>query len=221
MHVLVRPPPYLLRSMEFTAPGTQAAGPIGASDDGGISVLVVAADPTVRSALTALCRATTRATVRDERTLPVDGASIPDALVVIDPGDASQGVARTLTTAAAFAVPVLVIPPAWRDALLAGALGDAAVAVPEIAAVVAAALAGVTEGAEPEIALAARECEVVRLVAAGRTDAEIAQELGIATSTVRSHLDRIGQKTGARRRPALLRLARRLGLGPEREDPTA
>ena len=38
----------------------------------------------------------------------------------------------TLTTAAAFSVPVLVIPPAWRDALLAGALGDAAAAVPEI-----------------------------------------------------------------------------------------
>ncbi len=203
------------------APGTGTPRSVGASDDLGISVLVVAADPTIRAALAALCRAATSATVRDERTLPVDGASIPDSLVVIDPGDASHGVARTLTTAAAFTVPVLVIPPAWRDALLAGALGDAAVAVPEIAAVVAAALAGVADGSEPEVALAQRECEVVRLVAAGRTDAEIAQELGIATSTVRSHLDRIGQKTGARRRPALLRLARRLGLGPAGPGPTA
>lgn len=207
--------------MEFNAPGTQGTRGAGASDEGGISVLVVAADPTIRAALAALCRATTGTTVRDERTLPVDGASIPDALVVVDPGDASQGVARTLTTAAAFTVPVLVIPPAWRDALLAGALGDGAAAAPEIAAVVSAALAGVAGGAEPGVALAQRECEVVRLVAAGRTDAEIAQELGIATSTVRSHLDRIGQKTGARRRPALVRLARRLGLGPDPTGPTA
>ena len=47
----------------------------------------------------------------------------------------------------------------------------------------------------------------------------IAAELGIATSTVRSHLDRIGQKTGARRRPAIRRLARRLGL-PTSDDAT-
>jgi len=219
MHVLVRPPPYVLPAMEINAPGTQGTRGADAAGAGGISVLVVAADPTIRAALAALCRATTRATVRDERTLPVDGASIADALVVIDPGDASQGVARTLTTAAAFTVPVLVIPPAWRDALLAGALGDAAATVPEIAAVVSAALAGVAEGTEPEVQLARREREVVALVAAGRTDAEIAAELDIATSTVRSHLDRIGQKTGARRRPALLRLARRLGLGPDGSAP--
>ena len=101
------------------------------------------ADPTIRAALVALCRATTGITVRDERTLQVDAAAITDALVVVDPGDATHGVARTLTTAVAFTVPVLVIPPAWRDALLAGALGDAAVAIPEIAAVVAGALAEV------------------------------------------------------------------------------
>ena len=215
MHVVVRPPPYVLPSMQHDAPGNEGVTGSGAIDGGGVSVLVVAADPTIRAALAALCRAATSATVRDERTLPVDGAAIADALVIVDPGDASQGVARTLTTAAAFSVPVLVIPPAWRDALLAGALGGAAAAVPEIATVVSAALAPVGEGAEPEVSLAAREREVVRLVAAGRTDAEIADELGITTSTVRSHLDRIGQKTGARRRPALVRLARRLGLAAD------
>ncbi|MFM7617055.1 MAG: LuxR C-terminal-related transcriptional regulator [Actinomycetes bacterium] len=195
--------------------GTDAVGRIGGD---GSTILVVAADPTVRAALAALCRTTTGVTVRDERTLPADGASLADVLVVVDPGDASQGVPRTLTAAAALSVPVLVIPPAWRDALLAGVLGDAVV-VPEIAVVVAAALAAATEGGTAAVSLAAREREVVRLVAAGRTDAEIAAELGIATSTVRSHLDRIGQKTGARRRPALVRLARRLGLAAGLEGP--
>jgi len=207
--------------MDSNAPGNagnevvDASGRVGGD---GSTVLVVAADPTVRAALAALCRTTTGATVRDERTLPADGTSIADVLVVVDPGDASHGVPRTLTTAAALTVPVLVIPPAWRDALLAGALGTAAI-VPEIAVVVAAALAGMADGTAPEVSLARREREVVRLVAAGRTDAEIAQELGIATSTVRSHLDRIGQKTGARRRPALVRLARRLGLTPDGSGP--
>lgn len=207
--------------MDRNAPdteGNEVADAVGRGGGDGSTVLVVAADPTVRAALAALCRTTTGATVRDERTLPTDATSIADVLVVVDPGDASHGVPRTLTSAAALTVPVLVIPPAWRDALIAGALGAAA-AVPEIAVVVAAALAGLTDGTAPEVSLARREREVVRLVAAGRTDVEIAQELGIATSTVRSHLDRIGQKTGARRRPALVRLARRLGLAPEQPEP--
>jgi len=207
--------------MDSNAPGTQGnegSDALGRPGGAGSTVLVVAADPTVRAALAALCRTTTGVTVRDERTLPADATSIADVLVIVDPGDASHGVPRTLTTAAALTVPVLVIPPAWRDALLAGVLGDAAV-VPEIAAVVAAALAGATDGAVPEVSLARREREVVRLVAAGRTDAEIAADLGIAMSTVRSHLDRIGQKTGARRRPAIVRLAQRLDLAPGPQDP--
>jgi predicted ATPase/DNA-binding CsgD family transcriptional regulator len=55
--------------------------------------------------------------------------------------------------------------------------------------------------------LSARECELVTLVAQGRTDAQIAAELYISIRTVRSHLDRIRDKTGARRRADLTRLA--------------
>ena len=55
--------------------------------------------------------------------------------------------------------------------------------------------------------LSARERELVRLVAQGRTDAQIAAELYISVRTVRSHLDRIRDKTGARRRADLTRLA--------------
>jgi predicted ATPase/DNA-binding CsgD family transcriptional regulator len=55
--------------------------------------------------------------------------------------------------------------------------------------------------------LSAREREVVALIARGRTDAQIAAELYISIRTVRSHLDRIGDKTGCRRRVDLTRLA--------------
>jgi len=55
--------------------------------------------------------------------------------------------------------------------------------------------------------LSARERELVRLVAQGRTDAQIAAELHISVRTVSSHLDRIRDKTGCRRRADLTRLA--------------
>jgi predicted ATPase/DNA-binding CsgD family transcriptional regulator len=60
--------------------------------------------------------------------------------------------------------------------------------------------------------LSAREQELVTLVARGRTDAQIAAELYISVRTVRSHLDRIRDKTGCRRRADLTRLALQAGL---------
>ena len=60
--------------------------------------------------------------------------------------------------------------------------------------------------------LSARERELVSLVAQGRTDAQIAAELYISIRTVRSHLDRIRDKTGCRRRADLTRLALSTGL---------
>jgi DNA-binding CsgD family transcriptional regulator len=60
--------------------------------------------------------------------------------------------------------------------------------------------------------LSAREQELVTLVAKGRTDAQIASQLFISISTVRSHLDRIRDKTSCRRRADLTRLALQAGL---------
>ena len=60
--------------------------------------------------------------------------------------------------------------------------------------------------------LSARERELVTLVARGRTDAQIAGQLAISIRTVRSHLDRIRDKTGCRRRADLTRLALNTGL---------
>jgi DNA-binding CsgD family transcriptional regulator len=56
-------------------------------------------------------------------------------------------------------------------------------------------------------ALSPRERELVTLVARGHTDAQIAGLLTISVRTVSSHLDRIRDKTGCRRRADLTRLA--------------
>ena len=60
--------------------------------------------------------------------------------------------------------------------------------------------------------LSARERELVTLVAQGRTNAQIAAQLYISVRTVGSHLDRIRDKTGCRRRADLTRLALSVGL---------
>ena len=64
---------------------------------------------------------------------------------------------------------------------------------------------------EPRL-LSSREQELVGLVAQGCTDAQIAVRLYISVRTVRSHLDRIRDKTGCRRRADLTRLALSKGL---------
>jgi DNA-binding CsgD family transcriptional regulator len=60
--------------------------------------------------------------------------------------------------------------------------------------------------------LSARERELVTLVAQGRTNAQITAQLFISVRTVGSHLDRIRDKTGCRRRADLTRLALTEGL---------
>ena len=60
--------------------------------------------------------------------------------------------------------------------------------------------------------LSPRERELITLVAQGRTDAQIAAQLYITVRTVSSHLDRVRDKTGCRRRADLTRLALTAGL---------
>jgi DNA-binding NarL/FixJ family response regulator len=64
------------------------------------------------------------------------------------------------------------------------------------------------------LALTKRERDVLALVASGERDADIAEELCIAVATVHSHLDRIRDKTGRRRRADLTRLAFEEGIAP-------
>ncbi len=66
--------------------------------------------------------------------------------------------------------------------------------------------------APDQLPLSARERQLVTLVAQGHTDAQIAAQLHISVRTVRTHLDRIRDKTGCRRRADLTRLALGAGL---------
>ena len=52
------------------------------------------------------------------------------------------------------------------------------------------------------------------LLAGGATDAQIAERLFLSTNTVRSHLERIRDKTGARRRAELVRYALQANIEP-------
>ena len=60
--------------------------------------------------------------------------------------------------------------------------------------------------------LSEREREIVALLAGGATDAQIAGRLFLSVNTVRSHLERIRDKTGARRRADLVRYAIEAGI---------
>ena len=62
--------------------------------------------------------------------------------------------------------------------------------------------------------LSEREREILALLADGASDAQIAERLFLSVNTVRSHLERIRDKTGARRRPELVRYAIQAGLAP-------
>ncbi len=97
-----------------------------------------------------------------------------------------------------------VLDPAAQNALLR-------------AAVTAEAGARRAEPIQPELLpddLTPREADVLRAIAAGRTNREIASELYIAEVTVKSHVNHLFAKIGARSRAEAVRYAYDRGLVP-------
>jgi two-component system response regulator NreC len=85
----------------------------------------------------------------------------------------------------------------------------------------AALLAPETAGARlggPGGELSEREVDVLRLVALGLTNAEIAEQLFVSVRTVETHRSHIHQKLGIRSRAELVRLAREAGLLDEEPE---
>lgn len=70
---------------------------------------------------------------------------------------------------------------------------------------------------EPAEHLSEREVEVLTLVARGRANREIAQELFLSEGTVRAHVSHIMAKVGMDRRTELVRYALAKGLAPLEE----
>lgn len=66
----------------------------------------------------------------------------------------------------------------------------------------------------PTVTLSPREMDVLSCVAIGLTNAEIGDELGLTTGTVKSYLSTVTQKLGQRSRHAAVAEARRQGLMP-------
>jgi predicted ATPase/DNA-binding CsgD family transcriptional regulator len=102
-------------------------------------------------------------------------------------------------------------PGQLREAEERGARMPFSAAV-ELAVMVAVAVQEEPGEPGPGKLLSAREQQLVTLVAQGHTNAEIAAQLYISIRTVSSHLDRIRDKTGYRRRADLTRLALTEGL---------
>jgi DNA-binding NarL/FixJ family response regulator len=69
-------------------------------------------------------------------------------------------------------------------------------------------------GQKPPGGLTAREAEVLTLLAAGLSNAEIAKRLYLSHATVKTHINRIFAKIGARDRAQAVRYAYQHGLPP-------
>jgi DNA-binding NarL/FixJ family response regulator len=72
---------------------------------------------------------------------------------------------------------------------------------------VAAALARHTPKTRPPDDLTSREVEVLKLIAAGLSNAEIAASLVVSAATIKTHVNHIFQKTGSRDRAQAVRYA--------------
>jgi DNA-binding NarL/FixJ family response regulator len=70
-----------------------------------------------------------------------------------------------------------------------------------------------TGPASPPDELTPREVEVLKLIAAGLSNAEIADALVVSAATVKTHVNRIFFKTGARDRAQAVRYAYEHGIG--------
>jgi DNA-binding NarL/FixJ family response regulator len=101
----------------------------------------------------------------------------------------------------------LVVADGVRRVLDGGVYAD-----PSVASLLAAGLrgAGPSEGGVSE--LSGREVEVLHLVADGRSNKEIGEELGLSALTVKSHLARIARKLGTGDRAEMVALAMRAGV---------
>lgn len=139
-----------------------------------------------------------------EATRLLAGADVaePMAVVVITTFDMDEYVHGALRAGARGFLLKDAGPELLVQAIQAAAAGDALIA-PSVTARLLARFAGPQPGStpvEPIEALTEREEEVLATVARGRTNSEIAAELFISVSTVKTHLASIMTKIGARNR---------------------
>jgi DNA-binding NarL/FixJ family response regulator len=133
------------------------------------------------------------------------GVEDPLAIVIITTFDLDDYVHRALKAGARGFLLKDAGPDLLVQAMHAAARGDALIA-PSITGRLLAAFADIPSIAEPQQPidpLTDREEEVLVTVARGRTNAEIADDLSISLSTVKTHLASLMTKLGARNRVEL------------------
>ena len=104
---------------------------------------------------------------------------------------------------------------AIRRAVESAAAGHAHLDQAATATVLGAATSTARAPAEPPDGLTSREVDVLRLIAAGRSNKEIAAELFLGEATVKTHVNRIFAKTKSRDRAQAVAYAHRNGLAGE------
>jgi DNA-binding CsgD family transcriptional regulator len=70
------------------------------------------------------------------------------------------------------------------------------------------------EAAVASLGLTSRECEILALLASGKSNKEIAHALGVSPNTVKTHVARVYEKLAVRRRMQAVEKARWLALIP-------
>jgi len=140
--------------------------------------------------------------VEATRQLAGPGVEHPLAVIVITTFDTDEYVHGALRAGARGFLLKDAGPDLLVQAIRAAAAGDALIAPSVTARLLAtfSSVAGRTPPAHPAEALTDREEEVVLTVARGRTNPEIADELHISLSTVKTHLAAVMTKLGARNR---------------------
>jgi DNA-binding NarL/FixJ family response regulator len=68
--------------------------------------------------------------------------------------------------------------------------------------------------AQAALEISPRELEVLQKLAAGRSNKEIAAQLAVSPNTVKTHVARLFEKLGAKRRTDAINKARELGIVP-------
>ncbi|PJN22312.1 response regulator transcription factor [Kitasatospora sp. CB02891] len=135
------------------------------------------------------------------RALAGPGVADPLRVVVVTTFDLDEYVHGALRAGAVGFVLKGAAPALLIEAVRAAHAGDALIS-PSLTLRLLRGLAPAPAPAAvpPDRPLSARETEVVRAIARGRTNQEIAADLFITLSTVKSHLTAVQQKLGARNR---------------------
>jgi DNA-binding NarL/FixJ family response regulator len=123
----------------------------------------------------------------------------PPRIVVVTTFDLDEYVYGALRSGACGFLLKDAGPRLLVEAVRAAAAGDALVS-PSVTVRLLERLTEPPPRVEPAVALSARELDVVRAVARGRTNHEIAGDLFVSLSTVKTHLTNIGSKLDARNR---------------------